>query len=259
MFRYLSMLTALSLFGACSSHVVKKSPTPYKLSGNWLEIIKTKKPGKPKAERRVPASNNIPGFKTFISALKAHPNALKAPVGHEVLKGSFSIYEGEEYRYEEKTVYLKENRFGYFSLVTHSDDGSESFDIYDSENIHEVEATLLEQGHIKEIKKISESQFKLTFKVEPFFESCEVDLDLTKSLELSSTICKDTNGKTVSEDKVISVKEVNVQDFKDKLTAVKANVTSNILRCDYSTVNDEVPCYDTVTDESEKDWSYILK
>ena len=259
MFKYVPLFTSLALLGACSHHTVKKSSHPYKLSRSWLDNIKTKKPGKLKADRRFPASSNIPGLKPFMTALKAHPDALKAPVGQEVLKSGYSIYEGQEYHHEEKIVYLKENRHGHFTLSTSSEDGGDSFDIIDSESIHDIEQTLIDQGNVKEIKKLSETQFKITFKVDPYFEKCEVEIDLKKSVNLTNTVCYDLKGKVVSEDKVISIKQVNLQDYKEKLTSIKANVISNVRECDYSSQEETENCFDTITDESERDWSYILK
>lgn len=259
MFKYVPLITTLTLLAACSHHTVKKSPYPYKVSRSWLDNIKTKRPGKPKADRRVPASRNIPGLQIFMSALKAHPEALKAPVGQEVLNSHYSIYEGNEFHYEEKVVYLKENKYGHFSLTTNSEDGTESFDISNSESIHEIEQSLIEQGHIKEIIKITETQFRLLFKIEPYFDRCEVDIDLKKSANLSSTTCYNPEGKIVSEDKIISVKKVNLEDYKQKLTSIKATVASNVLQCDYTSSEEAESCFDSITDEDEKDWSYILK
>lgn len=259
------MLSVLSLLGACSHQQMSTTSHPYKVSKSFLDVIKTKKPGKLGADKRFPASSkSIPGLTEFILALKANPAFLKAPVGYEVIKENSGTYEGQEYKDEDKSVYLKQTIDGHFVIENGEDaEAPASFNLYESQRIESLESDLATQDQIKEFKKISATQFVMIFKIpqSQFSGLCQFDIDLTKSSELQGSSCKDEGGKFVSVTKVISVKPINLQDYAEKLKAVKLQVYPNALDCGMVTFEDggEATCFDSVTDDSEKDWSYLLK
>jgi hypothetical protein len=265
MFKSVCVLSALALLGACSHQQPKKVSKPYQVSKSFLDVIKTKKPGKPEVDKRFPASaKSIPGLPEFMVALKANPSFLKAPVGYEVVKENSGVYEGESYKSVDKSVYLKENLDGHFVLETY--DGSESveFGLYESQRVEGVEQDIVSQGTIKSFRKISATSFVMTFdfpESSGFKGTCQMALDLTKSSEIQDNSCKDPSGVIVSETKIVSVKSIKLEDYASALKSIKLEVYPNALDCGMITVEggEEPTCFDSVKDGEEKNWSYILK
>ena len=263
MLKSVCVLSALALLGACSHHQPKKVSKPYHVSKSFLDVIKTKKPGKPEQDKRFPASTKtIPGLKEFMVALKANPSFLKAPVGHEVIKENSGTYQGQEWKDQDKAVYLKQTRDGHFALEN-TEDSPVNFRLYETQRIDGVEDDLRGLEHVKSFKKLSETKFIMTFSMpsSEFPGLCQLEIDLTKSSELQGSSCKDESGKLVSETKVISVKSIKVQDYISSLKSVKLEVYPNSLDCGMITVEggEEPTCFDSVKDEEERDWSYLLK
>lgn len=263
MLKSLCVLSAVALLGACSHHQPKKVSRPYHVSKSFLDIIKTKRPGKPDADKRFPASTKaIPGLKEFMVALKANPDFLKAPVGYEVIKENSGTYLGQEWKDQDKAVYIKQTRDGYFALEN-TEDSPANFRLYETQRIDGVEDDLRGLEHVKSLKKVSETKFIMTFSMpsSEFPGVCELEIDLTKSSELQGSSCKDEDGILVSETKVISVKSIKVQDYVSSLKSAKLEVYPNSLDCGMITVEggEEPTCFDSVKDEDERDWSYLLK
>jgi hypothetical protein len=264
MLKSLCVLSAVALLGACSHHQPKKVSKPYHVSKSFLDVIKTKKPGKPEQDKRFPASaKSIPGLQEFLLSLKANPGFLKAPVGYEVITEHSGTYEGESYKDQDKSVYLKENLDGHFVLETFEDTPTD-FRLYESQRIEGVEQDIISQGSIKSFKKISSTKYIMTFtfsESSEFKGSCQMDLDLTKSNQLQESSCKSESGVLASQTKIISVKPIKVQDYLSTLKAIKLEVHPNALDCGMVTVEggEEPTCFDSVKDEEEKDWSYLLK
>jgi hypothetical protein len=265
MFKSVCVLSALALLGACSHHQPKKVSKPYQVSKSFLDVIKTKKPGKPEADKRFPASAKpIPGLPEFMVALKANPSFLKAPVGYEIVKENTGVYESKPFKTVEKSVYLKENLDGHFVLETY--DGTEDvmFALYESQRIEGLEQELVSQETIKSFKKISATNFIMIFdfpEVSGLKGTCQMALDLTKSSELQDNLCKDSAGVIVSETKIISAKSIKLEDYASALKSIKLEVYPNALKCGMITVEgeEESPCFNSVKDGEEKNWSYILK
>lgn len=264
MLKSLCVLSAVALLGACSHHRPKNVSKPYHVSNSFLDVIKTKKPGKPEADKRFPASTKtIPGLKEFLVALRANPDYLKAPVGNEVIKENSGTSQGQEWKDQDKAVYIKQTRDGYFALVN-IEDSPVNFSLYETKRIDDVEDDLRRLEHVKSFKKVSETKFIMTFGLpsSEFPGLCQLDIDLTKSSELQgASSCKDEAGRLVYETKVISVKSIKVQDYVSSLKSVKLEVYPNSLDCGMITVEggEEPTCFDSVKDKEERDWSYLLK
>jgi hypothetical protein len=263
MLKSLCVLSAVALLGACSHQQPKKVSKPHHVSKSFLDVINTKKPGKPETDERFPASTKtIPGLKDFMVALKANPDFLKAPVGVEVVKEDSGVYEGESYKEQDKTVYLKQNSHGYF-VFEYDDRDEESpidFILYERQRIEGVEEDIVEQGSIQSFKKLSPTKYVMTFKFPEssgFKGTCEMQLDLLKSSELQEILCKDSSGAIVSQTKILSVKPINIKDYSSSLKSIKLEVRPNALDC--SSATDDQECSDNVKDDQEKDWSYLLK
>jgi hypothetical protein len=263
MLKSLCVLSTVALLGACSHHQNKKMTNPYQVSKSFLDVIKMEKPGKPEREKRFPASTkSIPGIKEFIIALKENPDFFKAPVGLEVVRENSAVHEGASYKDVYKSVYLKQNQHGYFVFEYNESDekAPNDFVLYEKERIEGIEEDLLSQVNILSIKKLSPTKYALTYKFPEsigFKGSCEMELDLLKSNQLQESICKDSSGAVVSEDKILSIKPINIKDYALNLKSIKLEVRPNALDCPYS--SNEQGCFDHVIDNEEKDWSYLLK
>jgi hypothetical protein len=260
MLKSVCVISALALLGACSHHRPQKSSRPSRVGQSFFGFIKTKKYTNPAEENRYPASSKtIPGLKEFITDLRANPAFLKAPVGFEVVAEETYVEGGTPERFLNKTIYLKENFYGSFSFE--SEDGQEKFDfvLQEKNRVEDVEYELTSQDLAQSFKKVSSKKYIMTFKFpETMGEvSCEMQLDLTKSGELSEHLCTDKNGAVISQKKIISVKAVNVKDYVSSLKSIKLEVRPNALQC-FESSEDQV-CSDSVRDEQEKDWSYLLK
>jgi hypothetical protein len=263
MFKSVCVLSALALLGACSHQQPKKVSKPYHVSKSFLDVIKTKKPGKPEVDKRFPASaKSIPGLQEFLVALKANPDFLKVPVGYEVVKEDSGTYEGESYKELDKSVFLKQNLHGYFAFEYDDRDEESPIDfiLYESQRIDGVEEDIVSQGNIQSFKKLSPTTYVMSFKFPDsagFKGTCEMKLDLTKSSELQENSCKDASGVVVNETKIISVKAIDVKDYISSLKSIKLEVRPNALDCSDST--DDQECSDYVKDDQAKDWAYLLK
>lgn len=251
----------LALVSACSHHpnhpvttAKKTSPHSFFVSKSWVDAIKTKKPTRP-VDQRSPASKaSVPGFKEFMEAVKANPAVFKVPVGFEVTKESTMVSEGQDYKESSKTVYLKQNDDGYFTFFEAT---NSELEIFENDRFNESDRGF---ENLKEIQKISAHKYKLIlqFNLPDFAANCEVDVDLTISSELFSSICKDASGKTISQERVTGVKAVDLKSYKEKLKSVKAIAHPLALECTLEEQSSESPCYESIMDESAKDWSYIL-
>lgn len=263
MFKSFCLLSTLILLGACSHNQSKNVSKPYYVSKSFLDLIKTKKPTKPEADKRFPASENtIPGLQEFLLAVKANPSFLKAPVGYEVIKENSGEYDGQAFKSQDKLVYVKQNIDGHFVLES-SNSGPVQFRLYDNDRLEEIENDIEAQKIIQSFKKISSTKFVMNLLI-PWGQSegsCEFELDLTKSNELQDISCKDNSGKNISESKIISVKPIKTEDYVSSLKSIKMEVFSSALNCDMSTtqVGEVQTCFDSVKDEEKRDWSYLIK
>ena len=195
----------------------------YQVSKSFLDAIKTKKPGKPGTDKRVPASaRSLPGLSEFLLALKANPSFLKAPIGYEVVTDHSGVEQGESYKIEEKSHYLKENRNGHFVLSYYDGSESPTFTLHENQRIEDVEQEMISQEAIKSFTKVSATTFIMNFDL--YEASCQMTLDLTKSSQLQGFSCKDNSGVTLNEAKIISAKLVKPQDYRSVLESIKLEV-----------------------------------
>ncbi len=259
MLKSLCTLTALSLVGACSHHQPKTTKQPQQISKSFLDVIKTKKPGKPQEDKRIPASaKSKPGAQEFIAALRANPNFLKTPVGFEVTKRSTGTYDGQPWESEEKSVYVREDDHGYFTLETYAGE-AQTFNLYPTQSLSTIEKEILSSPQIKSFKKLSATKFDMHFEMpsSDFPGSCIFSLDLTLSSEVQGISCKDQAGNVVNETKIVSVVPIKIQDYASSLKAVKLEVFPKSLDCQYD--GPDNACFSSVTDGEQRDWSYLLK
>ena len=258
MLKSLCTLTALSLLGACSHHQPKTTKQPQQISKSFLDAIKTKKPGKPETEKRIPASaKSKPGAQEFIAALRANPNFLKTPVSFEVTKRSTGTYDGHQWDSEEKSVYVREDDHGYFTLETYAGE-TQTFNLYPTQALSTIEKEILNSPQIKSFKKLSATKFDMLFEMPSDFPgTCIFNLDLTLSSEVQGISCKDQAGNVVNETKIISVTPIKIQDYVNSLKAVKLEVYPKSLDCQYD--GPDTACFSSVTDAEARDWSYLLK
>ncbi len=258
----LCLISALTLFGACSHKTIKKTSHPYhKMSKSFLDVIKTKKPGQPEADKRTPASKtSIPGLGDFILALEAYPAFMKVPVGFEVIKESKGINEGDAWNENTSSKFLVENAYGYFVLESDSEK-EESFILYDKDDVDDIKNDILSQGMVTEFRKVSDKNWIMVFNMgtKEIPSLCHFSLDLSKSSELVDISCKDPSGKLDYESKVTAVTPINVQDYGKQLQAIKLEVYPKALDCDMVSPEKEEACSSSVVDDAARDWSYLLK
>ena len=257
----LGLLSVLSLLGACSHHhhhqPMKKAATPHRVSKSFLDLIRTKKPGKPQTDKRVPASaKSVPGLKELVAAIRLHPEFLKVPVGFEVATEHKGSYDGTEWNEVSKIIFLKQNFDGFFTLETVS--GQEpSFNLEGREGVESIE-TSLSTIMIREIKQTSPVNFTMTMEMKKVegFESCTLDLNLRKSASLTDSTCRDAKGNIISTSRIVSTTPIKISDYVVSLKSTKLTVSPIALSCvdgDYDI------CHTSVTDAEAKDWSYLLK
>jgi len=259
MLKSMCALTALSLLGACSHYQPKTTKQAQQISKSFLDAIKTKKPIKPETDKRIPASaKSKPGVQEFIAALKLNPSFLKTPVGFEVVKRYTGSYEGQQWDSVEKSVYVREDDHGHFTLETYAGE-SQKFSLYPTQNLSAIEKEILNSAHIKSFKKLSATKFDMLFEMpsSDFPGTCVFNIDLTLSSELQGVSCKDQAGNIVNETKIISVTPIRIQDYVNSLKAVKLEVYPKSLECQDDAP--DAPCFSSVTDGEQRDWSYLLK
>lgn len=205
----------------------------------------------------------------FVAALRANPNYFTVPVGYKVV--SESSWEIEGPRQGQSTnvsIYLNQNRDSYFVLS-----GPQGREKLDLELYNRLNREFLINGfgssdidsNIVSISKKSQSEFVIMTEnsSEGEVEYCEHQVDLAKSSFLTgNNICKDKDGRLISQWNISSVEPVQLSDYVDHLKATKLRLYLDALNC-YLATEESRPassrCNTMVVDEEERDWSYILK
>ncbi len=252
----------LSVLSACANKpVVAHKNGAHKNAWSWSKFIKSNKSA---VDKRHPASvSSIPGLKEFLVALKASPNFFKDPVGSLLVTEYSGTSDGQAWTDLNSTAFLKQNRYGSFSLSGGQDeDHPLEFVLDDNSRYEDAEMDITNQSSgtkFEKFVKISPTKFKAYFSINDGQKvSCVMDLDLSKSAKFLENICKDATGKLTSESKIKSVTPINVKSYADKLKEIKLTINSNALECD-DLEDEDSTCKTSVEDGENNDWSYLVK
>jgi hypothetical protein len=157
---------------------------------------------------------------------------------------------GEETLTTETAVYLRKNQYGYFFLSHYNGDSEMALEATEQETNVDTLISAMEKDGVKKIQKLSETEFLVSteYQDQSFATSCQTKMDVSKSLSLTTTDCKDGDGNTYTSS-LKSVKKVELSKYEGELKATKLRVQPNIL----NEFDEEV------IDETEKDWSHLIK
>ena len=202
--------------------------------------------------KRSPASpGSIPGYDSFIEAIKASKSYFQVPLGYEVELLFIDMRDSPKPK-TLKTVYLKQTTTGIFSID--NDPGNTEMELEG----HDVDtpASLIEEidkakqsGIIKSITKLSSDKYSMRIVLNED-HICDVSYDLNsyKSMEPR---CEDSKESLIWESKFISKKKVDLGQYENMLRKTSIRLFSNIVKDDDGSMQG-------IKGEREDDWWEFL-
>jgi hypothetical protein len=258
--RFLSLILLSSLFsvGCATQNKPHKSPyVNYKKEWSFQHQVAHYKTNNTK---RVPANkkSNNPALEELIAQVRANPQFLVAPVGKMIKTDISGVNEdGQAWNNTQEQVYIHSHRFGYFTLQRSIYDNNYRLELVEENNDIDEIADFLRNDRSTKVEKISATEYKLTTQTPPEDGNltCSFIMDLKSSIHMiKDNRCIDANGKIVYAMSAMESQSVNLADYKQYLENTKMNIQPLAIECE-----GDANCSSYLTDESERNWSYLIK
>jgi|GEM_PF-3810936 len=204
--------------------------------------------------QRSPASlKDKKKFNDLVRSIKSSPIFLEAPVGLEVVMEDTNIDGDKIYKSQIKKTYL--GKKDGWNLILEQDDNSKLYILSKAYEQSDVEQHLRKMLSDKDkIQTVTDKKFALLINRND--SRCETILDMTKSVHLSETQCRDKDKKLMMETRLLSQTVIDPAAYLEDLKSIRMSVEMDAINC-YE--QDGTDCRPIITDSEPANWTRLIK